>query len=127
MTGQSAIRLLILSSLWGGSFLFMRMVTPILGPAFTVEGRVGFAAIFLFGLAILLKKNWNIFNHWQHYAILGFFNSALPFFMLSFATLTLSVSQTAILNATSPVWAFIIGVFLGHEKLTLKRGLGLMI
>ena len=127
MDFKSLIRLIALSALWGGSFLLMRIASPVLGPSLTVEGRVGSASIFLFLLSIYLKKNWNCFNHWKHYTILGFFNSALPFFLFSYASLTLSASETSILNATAPVWGFVIGVFLGYEKLNFKRGLGLVI
>ena len=127
MDFKSLIRLLVLSALWGGSFLLMRIASPVLGPSLTVEGRVGSAAVFLFLLSIYLKKNWNCFNHWKHYTILGFFNSALPFFLFSYASITLSASETSIINATAPVWGFVIGVFLGYERLNFKRGLGLLI
>ena len=124
---KNLIQLIVLSAIWGSSFLFMRIVSPVLGPAYTVEGRVGFAALFLFFLALYLKKNPNCFNHWKHYTILGFFNSALPFFLFSYASLTLSASQASILNATAPVWGVVIGFVLGNEKLNVKRGLGLII
>lgn len=127
MDVKSLFRLFLLSSIWGGSFLLMRIAAPVLGAAYTVEGRVGLASIFLFVLAIILKKNWNFFAHWKHYTILGFFNSALPFFLFSIASLTLSASQTSILNSTAPVWAFVIGLCLGNEKFNAKRGIGLVI
>jgi drug/metabolite transporter (DMT)-like permease len=47
MTAGSALRLLVLSAIWGGSFLFMRIGAPVLGPAWLIQFRVGIAALFL--------------------------------------------------------------------------------
>ena len=42
-------RLIVLAGLWGGSFLFIRVAAPVLGPVVLVELRVLIA-----GLALLL-------------------------------------------------------------------------
>ena len=46
MTTSSLLQLLSLAAIWGGSFLFMRIGAPVLGPAVMIEYRVGFAALF---------------------------------------------------------------------------------
>jgi len=127
MSLQSLFRLLLLSALWGGTFLLMRIATPILGPSFTVEARVLTAAIFLLFVSIYLKKEINCLKSYKHFLILGLFNSALPSFLFSYASLSLSASELSILNATSPVFGFIIGVLIGNEKINFKRVLGLFI
>lgn len=86
-----------------------------------------FAASFLFILALYLKKNKNLLDHSKHYLIMGFFNSALPFLLFGFAALHLSTAQLSILNATAPIWAFVIGLLIGNEKFKLKRGIGLLL
>ena len=45
--------LVLLGALWGGSFLFIRVAVPALGPFLLAELRVGLAAValFLFALA----------------------------------------------------------------------------
>jgi drug/metabolite transporter (DMT)-like permease len=121
------IRLISLAAIWSGSFLIMRIAVPVLGSAYLAEGRVLLAAIFLYCLAIYLKKNRNLLDHWKHYLIMGFFNSAFPFMLFGFAALNLSTSQLAILFAVSPIWAFVIGLLIGNEKFKLKRGLGLLL
>ena len=127
MNSADIIRLLSLAAIWGGSFLFMRIAVPVLGSAYLAEGRVLLAAIFLYCLAIYLKKNRNLLDHWKHYLIMGFFNSAFPFMLFGFAALNLSTSQLAILFAVSPIWAFVIGLLIGNEKFKIKRGLGLLL
>ncbi|QWD90752.1 DMT family transporter [Polynucleobacter sp. MWH-Braz-FAM2G] len=127
MNSSDIIRLLSLAAIWGGSFLFMRVASPVLGSAYLAEGRVLLAAIFLYFLALYLKKNRNLLEHWKHYLIMGFFNSALPFVLFGFAALNLSTSQLSILNATAPIWAFVIGLIVGGEKFKIKRGFGLLL
>lgn len=127
VNSSNIIRLFSLAAIWGGSFLFMRIASPVLGSAYLAEGRVLLAAIFLYGLAHYLKKNRNLIEHWKHYLIMGFFNSAFPFVLFGFAALNLPTSQLSILNATAPIWAFVIGLLIGNEKFKIKRGLGLLL
>jgi drug/metabolite transporter (DMT)-like permease len=47
MNAASVARLLILSAIWGGSFIFMRIAVPALGPVVLMELRVLLAALFL--------------------------------------------------------------------------------
>ena len=49
MNARQIGALLLLSALWGGSFLFMRIAAPVLGPVLLIELRVLIA-----GVALLL-------------------------------------------------------------------------
>ena len=40
MRGLEIAELLLLAALWGGSFLFMRIAAPVLGPVWLIEFRV---------------------------------------------------------------------------------------
>lgn len=125
MTPSSIVRLLILSAIWGGSFIFMRIAVPALGPVALMELRVLLAALFLALVARFLDSALRAGEHWKHYLILGFFNSALPFLLFGYAALTLPASLMAILNATAPIWSALIGVLWLHHRLTPKVALGL--
>ena len=119
------IRLLVLAAIWGGSFLFTRISAPVLGPVILMACRVGLATAFLFIVAILLRKPLNAKQHWQHYLILGLFNAALPFLLFGIAAQTLSASAMTILNATSPIWAAVIGAVWTRHPLDMRTVLGL--
>jgi drug/metabolite transporter (DMT)-like permease len=124
---RSYIELLLLSAIWGGSFLFMRVATPVLGPAWLVFGRVGIAAVFLFFVLILLKRRAALKENFAHYTILAFFNSALPFFLFAYAASSLNTSQLSVLNATAPAWGYLIGVFLKNEEFIWVKVFGLVL
>ena len=56
MRAEDLGRLLLLSALWGGSFLFMRIAAPVLGPIVVAESRVLIAGLALLLYACALKK-----------------------------------------------------------------------
>lgn len=124
---RSLLQLLLLAALWGGSFLFMRMAAPIIGPAILIEFRLLFAALFLLVVALLLKRKLHAVKHWKHYAILGWFNSALPFLLFAYAAQTISASLLSILNATAPIWGSILIGLRYRKTITLKNIIGLLL
>ena len=64
MRGADWARLVALAAIWGGSFVFMRVVAPAIGPVATAQGRVllGGAALGLWfaltGLAFDWQRWW---------------------------------------------------------------------
>jgi drug/metabolite transporter (DMT)-like permease len=52
---KDLIALIILGALWGGSFLFIRVAAPVLGPLVLMELRVGVAATVLALYAVVAR------------------------------------------------------------------------
>jgi drug/metabolite transporter (DMT)-like permease len=125
MNTANLIRLFVLAAVWGFSFLFMRIAAPVLGPAVLIEYRLAFAAVFLLLVALVLRKKLHVRAHWRHYLMLGFFNSALPFFLFAFAARTLSASVLAVLNATAPMWGALLGAIWTRTGIKLSTAIGL--
>ncbi len=125
MTIASAFRLIVLSAIWGSSFLFMRIAVPALGPAMLICFRIGLAALFLATIAMYLRKPLALREHWRHYLILGLFNSALPFWLFAYAAKLAPASLMSILNATAPIWGAVIGGLIGQTRLSAKMLAGL--
>lgn len=127
MNTSNFLRLLLLAAIWGGSFLFMRIGAPVLGPAVLIEYRVLFAALFLALVGLVLRKRLDIRANWKHYLMLGFFNSALPFLLFAWGARTLSASVLSVLNATAPMWGALLGALWGRGTITPRTGLGLVL
>jgi drug/metabolite transporter (DMT)-like permease len=125
MNTANLLRLFVLAAIWGGSFLFMRISAPVLGPAVLIEYRVLFAALFLLAVGLVVKKRLEVKTHWKHYLILGFFNSALPFVLFAFAARTLSASVLSVLNATAPMWGAILAALWSRQRVGARTALGL--
>src|SRR5512147_310698 len=108
MRASDLFRLVLLAAIWGGSFVFLRVVVPALGPIVTADLRVliAWAALAIYSRAVGLNVGWRRF--WPQYLMIGAFNAALPFFLFAFAALHIPASYSAILNATSPFFAALL-------------------
>jgi len=127
MDAASLARLLSLAAIWGGSFLFMRVAAPVLGPTQLIAYRVALAATFLLGIAFIQRRAIAARVHWRHYLILGASNSALPFLLFAFAAQTLSASLLSILNATAPIFAAAIASLARRALPAPRVALGLVL
>lgn len=125
MTSADLRRLLLLATLWGGSFLFIRVVVPVLGPIVMVELRVLLAGLVLLGAARLTRSPLEFRARWRQYLVIGALNSAVPFLLISTAELTLPASIAAILNATSPLFGAVFSAVWLSERLTARKMFGI--
>jgi drug/metabolite transporter (DMT)-like permease len=127
MRARDVAELLVLAAVWGGSFLFMRMAAPALGAFPVAFGRVAVAAVLLLPLLAVRGGLGQLRARALPIALVGFVNSAFPFALIAYATLTLSAGFASILNATSPLWgALLARVWLG-ERLGPLRVVGLAV
>jgi drug/metabolite transporter (DMT)-like permease len=119
--------LLVLAAVWGGSFLFMRIAVPDLGPAPLMELRVGLAALAL--LAVLLWRGGLpvILRRWKPILLVGALNAALPFLMYGYAAEGLGAGFLSVSNAAAPLWGAMIGWVWLRDRLPAMRVLGLVI
>ncbi len=125
MRNADLARLLLLAAIWGGSFLFMRILAPVLGVLWTAELRVAIAGIAMLAFMGATRRPMKFAANWKQYLVLGTLNSALPFALYSYAALTLPAGYSAILNATSPLWGALVGAAVLGEQLTMRKLAGL--
>jgi drug/metabolite transporter (DMT)-like permease len=119
--------LVVLGALWGGSFLFIRVAVPALGPFLLVELRVGLAAAALLLYALVAGRLPKIRSRWKSFLVLGFFNAAVPFSLISAAEIHLTASLAAILNSTTVMFtAMVAAVWLG-DPLTARKLIGIVL
>jgi drug/metabolite transporter (DMT)-like permease len=125
MNVGSLVRLVVLSAIWGGSFLLIRIGAPALGPVPLMEARVLLAAFFLAAVGMWWRRPLMWRAHWRHYLILGLFNSALPFLLFGYAAMALPASIMSILNATSALWGALIAALWHRAPLSARTLSGL--
>jgi drug/metabolite transporter (DMT)-like permease len=119
-------RLLLLAAIWGASFLFFRIAAPTLGPLITAELRASIGGLALLAYFRATGADLGFRAHWKAYLIIGTLNSALPFALFAFASISLSASYAVILNASAPLWGAVFSALWLGEKLTLGKSLGLV-
>ena len=127
MRAADLARLFALAALWGGSFIFIRVSAPVVGPVWMAESRV-----LLGGLALLAWHGVTRFDaqwrtHWRFYALIGIANCAVPFSLYGYAGLRLPASTMAFLNATSPMFGLLLAAIFGTERVTAAKVAGLLV
>ena len=127
MTPRSYALLVTLAALWGGSFVFMRVAVPALGPVALAFVRVDIAAVALLALAYAQRRFPPFRTRWRDFAIVGIVNSALPFLLFSYAQQYITASTGAMLNATSPFFGAIAAAIWLGEPLTARKVAGMVL
>lgn len=115
--------LILLSALWGSSFLFMRVAVRNL-PVFTVVlGRIGIAAILI--TTVVYLQGFRLptsISQWGRLFLLGFLRAALPISLFVWAGTQIDSSTSGILNSTTPLFTVIIAHFFTQdERFQIRR------
>jgi drug/metabolite transporter (DMT)-like permease len=119
--------LIALAAIWGASFLFMRIGVVEFGPLALTALRVTGATLCLLPLVLWHGHIPTLRTHWKAIAIVGLFNSALPFVLFGIAALAINAGLSSIFNATAPLWGAVIAWLWMRDKLSASRVLGLVI
>ncbi len=129
MSTRDWVLLLILSTVWGGSFFLFEVALQTLPPFTVVLGRVSMAA-----LALLVIARWRgevmPFSGAiaGRYLLLGLISNALPFSFIVWGQTQIPSGLASIINAMTPIWAVLVGLLIrSDERLTLSKGLGVLL
>ncbi|KJZ41179.1 DMT family transporter [Pseudomonas fluorescens] len=121
MNPVDTLRLLSLAAIWGASFLFMRIIAPVIGTIPTAFFRVSIAAVGLLVILGLMRISWDFKGKLKTVMLLGVINSGIPATLYSVAAQVLPAGYSAIFNATTPLMGVLIGGLFFHEKLTAAK------
>ena len=124
--------LLLLASIWGASYLFIKVAVEDIPPAAMTDIRLLCAGILLSGyLAIPLGAHRGareLRAAWRPCLVLGLVNAALPMSLVAWGETHIDSSIAAIAQASVPIFVVLLGLrFLPHERLGPLRIGGLAI
>lgn len=120
---------LLLGSVWGSSFMFIKIGLESLDPFTLVALRVSIGALGLWTIIALTqgklpRDRRTIVN----LIIVGAVNTAIPFVLITWGEKFIASSVAGILNATTPLYTIIIAHFaLSDERITWLRFAGLVV
>ena len=126
MPPRDAVDLVLLGALWGAAFLFTRIAVPEFGPVALILVRAMVAAFVLSALLAARGGLREARANARALAILGALNTAVPFTLFAFATVTLPAGLSSVLNATVPLFGAVIGVGWFGERMSAVRVAGLL-
>lgn len=127
MNQRDVIDFLMLSALWGASFLFMRLGVPGFGPVALILLRCAIGALTLLPVLLWWHRDAITPRGVWLAALFGVINSSIPFTLLAFAALSLSAGMLSTLNATAPFWGAMIAFLWLREHITRWQVLGMLV
>jgi len=115
MTRRSWIQFVVLSALWGASYLFIKVALEDVSPAMVVFARTALASLVLLPFAVHSRALDALRGRLGTVAILALLQVAAPFLLISVGEQELSSSLTGILVATAPIFTFLLAIRLERE------------
>ena len=119
--------LIVLSAIWGSSFLFLRLTSPVFGPIFLIEMRVLSGLAVLLPLVLFLGKLAEFQKHWKIIATVSLMNMAIPFCFFAFSAVYIGAGLLSIINATVPIFSACVAYVVYKKRLSRGSLLGLLI
>jgi len=120
--------LLVLATLWGASYTFIRVAVATIPPITLIAGRTAIA-----GLLLLVIMHWRGVRMprdaatWRRFLFQACLNSVIPWTMIAWGERTLDAGLATILNSTSPIFTFFLTLAVSrHEALTSRKLFGVV-
>jgi drug/metabolite transporter (DMT)-like permease len=131
MRAQEYVLLFILGAIWGLSYVFIRVASPMFGPALLMGLRVAIASGVTLAYVAALGQ-WktalpSFRTRGRQYLVMGLVNAAIPFTLIAISELVINASYAAILNATTPVFSALVATTWGNRPVTGRLAGGIAI
>jgi drug/metabolite transporter (DMT)-like permease len=120
--------LLVLASLWGASYTFIKLGVATIPPVTFIAARTLIAGLIL--LAIIRYRGLRLPRDgatWRRFLVQACLNSVVPFTLIAWAELRVDAGLASILNSTSPIFTFLLTVLITrHEAVTRRKLFGVI-
>ena len=120
--------LLVLATLWGASYSFIKVGVATIPPITLIAARTGIAGALL--LAIMCFRGIRMPRDaatWRRFLFQACLNSVIPWTMIAWGERSLDAGLATILNSTSPIFTFFLTLAVTrHEALTFRKLLGVV-
>ncbi len=115
--------LLVLGTLWGGSYFFGKVALAQLPPFTVAVGRLGLAALVL---RVAVRAAGHAMpgstRAWRAFWVMGLLNNAIPMSLILWGQTAIGSGLAAILNASTPLFTVLLAhVFTRDERMTAKK------
>ncbi len=126
MKARDLAELLLLAAIWGASFLFLRIASPLVGPLAVAAARVAGGALLLLPLLLWRRELRGLRPFLPALLLSALLSYVLPFIGIGQAARALPAGLLSILNAVTPLWGALVGWWWMGERLSPARLGGLL-
>ena len=123
------ILLSILSLIWASAFFNIKIATYSYGPLTIAFLRIFLGAVLIVFLCFFKNIKIEAFSKdWYWFAIIGFINLVIPFFLIAYGVQKIQSNLAAILMSTTPLSSVILAHFFTKtEKINLTKIIGVIV
>jgi len=126
MTGRAWAEMILLATIWGGSFLAVRVALDEVAPLTSVAHRTGWAMLALWAVVAAMRlpvpRDPRI---WVGFLGMGLLNNVIPFGLMAWGQLYIETGLTSILNAATAIFGVIAAaLFFADERITMRKAIG---
>jgi len=113
---RDVVQLLLLSAIWGASFLLISIAVGSFPPAWVALLRLFFGSLFLWAVLLTRRRALPPLRLIVPLLLVAFFNNAVPFVLFPLGERVVPSNIAAVLNATTPIWTLLLGMsFMGKK------------
>ncbi|MFL6819519.1 MAG: DMT family transporter [Bradyrhizobium sp.] len=129
VAGREIALLLLLATLWGGSYTLIKIGVATIPPVTLIAARTGIAGLLL--LAMMQMRGLRLPKDrttWSRFIFQACLNSVIPWTLIAWSERTLDAGLATILNSTSPIFAFFLTIAIaGRAAITRRKLFGVLI
>jgi len=129
MSARQRTELLVLSLLWGGTYLYTAIALRELDPFTVALCRVAIASLFLYGVVAVMRFAMPVsLRAWTAFTGMGLLNNVIPFSLIMWGQREVPSGLTSILIATTPLFTALFAHWTtSDEKLSVNKLAGVTI
>lgn len=118
--------LLAIASIWGASFMFIKVMVDEISPLAIAWLRLGGGGIVILGVMVTMRVRLpRGRRYWLDVVIVAALGTAIPFVLIPWGTQQIPSNLAAVLNGAMPFWVAILAtMFLPAERLTRNKLIG---
>jgi drug/metabolite transporter (DMT)-like permease len=122
-----AMQLLLLSAVWGISFLMIRVAGGSFPPVWVSLLRCGLGAMLLWVILVAGRNALPPRRLWPWLVLVALLNNALPFTFFALGERTVPSNIAAIINATTPIWTLLLAMTVQRSRPTVMTAAGVLL
>jgi drug/metabolite transporter (DMT)-like permease len=120
--------LLLLATLWGASYTFIKLGVATIPPTTLIAARTLIAGLLL--LVVMRARGLSLprdVDTWKRFRLQVFLNSVIPWTLIAWGERSLDAGLATILNSTSPMFTFFLTLAITrHETLSARKLFGVL-
>ncbi len=127
MKASHLLQLLLLSAVWGVSFLLIRIAGDAFPPLWVALLRCSTGSVLLWTVLLVGRRSLPPRRLLLWLLLVALFNNAIPFTFFAWGERTIPSSTAAVVNATTPIWTMLITMAVQRGHVTARMIAGVLL